>query len=644
MILLDYIKKNKAIFEKSTLLATICAILFIFFLINYANLSEFSRYYDASLNLDTRILLFLNCDLQYLPLISNISKYSITEFQTYEILNTKLLGFPLISSVPVSIFISIFEKNGWIYFKGFYKCIYFIIFFFISYKITKEKLLSLLISLSFYLKLPFLDLKIPLFFHKYFVLPGSTGYQIGERIPRPFITDLYGWLLVLLFAYLISLKVKENSRYIFFILGITLGACLQGGIYIFITFLVTLLLLVSFKIISISLKQICLTLAAFLISIIPFIAQHYSTAPDVLIRLGLEEIPRIFFLQRLLNLNQIASIFLIIFLIILKKIKGDSFNSYIFFSLILFLTSQLALNIFGLVSGKMIQGYQFRDASFYFFSIFNLVLLVTMSKYILKNLNLNTLKNACIFMLTIYLLTSFTKTVFKNINTKNINYWHLRSDFELYKSLGPNYQKDFSSLTSYLEVHDSLKKTILLTHDHQLASWWLAFKGKQLYLPDVFLSTLKQSEVESRFAFHCEILGLKEKACIELLTFSDPANPSIGMNNAISNFFFGHAYYHTNEKHHIGNLAGYSFRQQEQIQSISLENSWHLLIAEKEQDRLINKFRENFYSFKLPDKIILFNSGRLANIEGIFQHSKYFSKYKKIYTNNTFVVFSKIDK
>src|SRR5262249_2753827 len=150
---------------------------------------------------------------------------------------------------------------------------------------------------------------------------------------------------------------------------------------------------------------------------------------------------------------------------------------------------------------------------------------------------------------------------------------------------GPGYQTDFSTVTDFFTVRTAgeNRRLILSTFDHQLAVWWLAFKRQYLFVPDVFISTLPQAEIENRFGANCQLIGISPNECLGLLLDIDKWS---SMDNPVANFFFGSALYHTNKSYSRDAEESYLPEQIASTRRTGLERSWHLQISQPEQLRL----------------------------------------------------------
>jgi hypothetical protein len=597
-------------------------------------------------NRETQLLQFLEDDLQYFPLVAALSKGKFSEFQTKDEAGSKLISFPFCSVAPISIMVAVFGENGWIYSRGLIYSIYFLSFFGLVYFLTDQFILAVAIGLlNFLTQFNTSGFLLKWAERHHFLI--SLSYQ--DRIPRPLVTDMYAWLLLGAVVLLIK-NTLRNEKTLAAWLGVLVFLCLliQGDIYTSFTFVLVLGALVAVRVLTVKLRQLPLLTAAGILLISPFVFQLVASSPDIRARLGVEIVPRLVFFSRITESpGHYFRLFLasIGFLFILKLLERWNWITRFDFHILLFVTalvviSRCAMDLFGLIMGRMIQGYHFEIAANFFVYVFLFI-----SSTILLTKVFRTPFKTQVFAV-ILLAFSFAGYYYSAVlpgrmTQKFINTHNLRSDFKLYSGLGTHYQDDFAKLTDFLNGsigNGPHRGLVLSTFDNQLASWWVTFKGQYLFLPDVVLSTLPQSAIEGRFGYNCYLLGLGPDECVGLLTTTD-GNDHSYTNYAILYFFLGHDLYHTNMYHSLSPEASYSAEQIARMRGTSLESTWNLQVPQSETARLSAVFAEARGGYQSPDYFVLFNTGRIGWLARRFEDSHSAKNYCKVFETPTFLVF-----
>jgi len=612
--------------------------------------SDFVAERTTNWNKETQLLQFLEKDLQYFPFVAALSTGKLSEFQTKDDAGSTLIGIPFFSVAPIAILVAAFGENGWIYSRGLIYSFYFFSFFALVYVLTGQFILSLAIGLFYFIGC-FNSFNFPLVLEAKLdlLVPEHLNYSIDTRIPRPLVADLYAWLLIGAVVLLVK-NTLRNENTLGAWLGVLVLLCLlmQAEIYLAFTFVITFCVLIAVRVLAIKLRQLPVLAAAGILLISPFMVQLITSSADLHARLGVEIVPRSVFLSSIAS-GHYFRLFLasLVFLSVLKLLEHWNWITRFDFRVLLLLTatvtiSQCGMDLFGLITGKMIQGYHFGIAARFFINVFILIsgtiFLMRVSRAPVK------IEVFAVILLILSFADYYRALQSGRLTQKNIITGHLRSDFETYSGLGAHYQDDFSKLTDFLNgrIGDGLARGLILsTFDHQVASWWMTFKRQYLFLPDVFISTLPQSMIEGRFGYNCYLIGLSPDECVGLLTTADDYPSAFGMNNAISDLFFGHTLYHTNVNYSLSPKDSYSAEQIARTRRTPGYESWHLEISQLEQARLSAIFAKATGGYQSPDYFVFFNTGRLGWLAGRFEESNSEKNYCKVFENATFIVFEK---
>ena len=201
----------------------------------------------------------------------------------------------------------------------------------------------------------------------------------------------------------------------------------------------------------------------------------------------------------------------------------------------------------------------------------------------------------------------------------------VREDFTEYAAF-PNYRRDFNALVLELRK-PQYRNEILGSLDVQVQSWWTSFGHGNVFLPDVFSTTMTDTEIETRLILFCKQIKIDEEEFMALI--SDPAAQI---------FFLSHAKYMASALHTYAPLSAYSADDQTAIRQTSIFSSFNLFIPTAEKNRLRQKFArtEPSASKRALDLVLLFNSKRFA------AHSPG-PGFAPVYSNETFRLWRRVN-
>jgi hypothetical protein len=119
--------------------------------------------------------------------------------------------------------------------------------------------------------------------------------------------------------------------------------------------------------------------------------------------------------------------------------------------------------------------------------------------------------------------------------------------------------------------------------DHQVAFWWLAFGGGNLFLAEPAFSTLPDSEVESRLITFCHLLGMTPDNFASFIR-----KPWVLV------FWIGHNKYQASRLYTFSPIDDYSPEDQKKILSSpgveSWQSSWNIILPLSEEERLCHQY------------------------------------------------------
>jgi hypothetical protein len=174
----------------------------------------------------------------------------------------------------------------------------------------------------------------------------------------------------------------------------------------------------------------------------------------------------------------------------------------------------------------------------------------------------------------------------------------VRNDFVEYAGFA-NYRRDFNALAGELSK-PSYHGLALASFDVQVQSWWTTFDHGNVYLPDVFSTTMADAEIETRLILLCKAIGMNENQFMSLIT--DPFAQI---------FFLSHAKYMGSALHSYAPLPDYSAADQAEIHANSIFSTFKLYLPLAEQARLRTKFRDTVSTFDHRDRdLLLLTNGK----------------------------------
>ena len=188
-----------------------------------------------------------------------------------------------------------------------------------------------------------------------------------------------------------------------------------------------------------------------------------------------------------------------------------------------------------------------------------------------------TYRRATSIIVAAALLLSSMAVVIESLRPSSIT-TAVRSDFHEYAS-EKNYRHDFDLLTRELSK-PKYQGLVLASFDVQLQSWWTSFGHGDVWLPDVFTTTMTDNQIENRLIILCKVIGMDTN---QFMTF---------INNPFAQvFFLSHAKYMGSPLHTFAPLSDYSASDQLEIRKNSIFSSFKLYIPLSERARLRRKFR-----------------------------------------------------
>ena len=468
------------------------------------------------LSLDT-VVMSRPDDAAYNYLYNSLDKLFQTNLTfTFEGVGTGLIRTPFITLLPEIIFYNLFGKVSILFMDIFYKGIFIFLFWHLLRLFGLKDLLALFISVIAPFLLPIIE--------PYIIYYGGIAFKY--RIPRPNISILFFLLsLISLIKIKYSNQIKITNIWPYS-LGAATSFLLQSNIYeaqiILIMFFYIFFLINKNNVIeritlfsSFAIPFLCLSL--------PFFLQSYFGAHDNLQRGGLHEVKDIFhaihtYLYILTRFGALQIILTLVYVIFLysyfnkKSLLKSSLSFTNLFFFLLFSSCILSFPISTLITGGMVIQpiHYWYELATCFDILLCFAIGITLQYFFLflkkkKSkiyINFNLFRNFFILMLALM----FTVMAFsKDINTP------------ISRSEDPTYQTLIDSNNTLKFLNNYSGKEVIATNSNYIGSWWVGFKGGNLLLPHVSVTSISDEEIDLRIVTFSKILGMNSKQFNQLI-------------------------------------------------------------------------------------------------------------------------------
>lgn len=449
----------------------------------------------------------------------------------------------------------------------------------------------------------------------------------GWRIPRPLVTGLPLYAGLASLAYLTRFATQVRTPWIIF--GVCWAILAQSYIYAAFLLGIAAVGVLGFRIATKALppRTLVQNLALCVAVIVPLCApiayqQLADTRPDLFQRFGGFLLPRLSFPHFWPESPELVAMGLsaILAFIVLARVDHDTGPRRNGIGLLIWLlaASLLSLPLSVLAAGRTIQVGHFLEQFYEILSLGMLALLAFgLDLWRSQSGTEKTAGRAAAIMVAISCVTA-TGAIAIESRRPNVMTTAVREDFSEYAAF-PNYRRDFNAVVLELSKPQYRDK-ILGSLDVQVQSWWTSFGHGNVFLPDVFSTTMTDTEIETRLILLCKQIGMNETQFMSLI--ADPA---------MQIFFLSHAKYMASALHTYAPLEAYSAEDQAAIRQTSIFSSFSLFISLAEKQRLRQKFlrTEPAFSTRGLDLILLSNGERLgARLPG--------PGFTPVYSNETF--------
>ena len=143
----------------------------------------------------------------------------------------------------------------------------------------------------------------------------------------------------------------------------------------------------------------------------------------------------------------------------------------------------------------------------------------------------------------------------------------------------PHYRRSLIKLIRELREPRYRSSAVLGTFDFSLATWWVTFRGGQLYIPDPFLSTVPDQLIEDRMIAFSRLVGMD----------AEQFSRHLGEDYFLARFHSS-AKYQASAAYTYAEFADYLPQDQERIRASTFYQSWQLAVPRSERRRLLESF------------------------------------------------------
>ena len=562
-------------------------------------------------------------DIQYYPLIVNLSEFNFSPTFLEYYNNTKIVNFPLASLVVHSIFYKFFNIYSFIILEFIFHLLLIFILFNIIKKIFNSSNAAAIFCILIFILI--LSLKTignfvepQIFYRLYDVL----NENFGTRAPRPLVTSVFYFSFL---YYMIFLEEKINNKLnysyilkITFFLGLLANSFMFLFVHSFIFFLIFIVKILNKKLIQwikLNTKIICyfiFTLSCFLL---PIVVQMLYGEVDYSSRLGLITIglEQKFFLIKYYLTNLLRVEFLILFTLTLylnwylnKKKNINLYTNKINIFFLLVITSIISPLLFFIISSKIISIFHFLNIIFFSFIFYIILSFFSILYFLFKKLDLK--KNYSISIiyaiLTIIYISIFVP---------------LELDFFL---------KDKEKRVEITKLHKFFNKNNLnntnlklFTNDLLIMNLWILNDNNQLIISDAFSNSLSDTQIEFNLLNSLKDFNIGEKQLQKLISFKKSQ-----IRNKLFMLLFNYKY-QANSLHTFSKLENYHKADQDLIAATSPFRVQMQIIPENEKKRILNLYKNlKINSDLLPNYVVINNSNGFENFS--IKNDKYIEIFK----------------
>ncbi len=584
-------------------------------------------YFDNSILVDT---IFNVEDIQYFPIIINLSDFILNPSYLENINENKILPFPTYGILIHSLFYKIFKIYSFLILEIIFQFTFLVIFFKSIEKIFINKNYSFYFCILTFLLISLLELASFYENNKYInFFYNNLNENLGLRLPRPLFTGIvFFYFFFILYSF--QEKIKKFDLKFFILISFLLSVFLNSFFYYFVNFSILLIFLsIKYqkkKILEILIDnklKILIVLLSYIIFSLPFVLQFIYGEQDYSERIGVIQLTlkQKLFLSNyyLSNLLRLESFVLIILAFIMhfylnKKyyyIRDQINKINIFFYFVV--VSIIAPVIFFLISPKIVSIYHFLDI-LSFIIVFYLILSFSFIFFQkIKFVGNYDKKNLFKYIL---ILTLFFNNVF--IAQKITHENHV-------KLIELNKIQNFFKKSNFV---NSNKK--LFSDDLIIMNLWLLNGNKQLSISDGFTNSLKNKDIEFNLVNNLKNFGISSSEFKNILSFGQ----SELRNDFLMRLFIYK--YQANSLFTYSEISNYTEDFKDKILKTSPFRAQSQIMPEDEKNRLVKLFNKIQLDKKFFSDLIIIN--RVNTLKNLKIYNR---EYKLVFSGNIYDIYLK---
>lgn len=563
-------------------------------------------------------LLYRYGDTDYLPLIYSLSRLSYKEFAVYETSGTKGVSFPIFFMLPHALLVGLFGDLGFGYADAL---------------IAIARFGLLLALVKGFVRNPGTAVATALL--AFFVTGPGAHRLLGPlvpmpvwvfRYPRPYTTSLAFFGLILTARrFWAGLQAGERRTISYIVHGGVVALAIQGDLHLGIIagFATLFLLAAAFVLRPNPVPWIAgLQFAAgFLVCAAPFLIQSIQSDPEVVARWGMFPIRRLsppFLPPPLSLLSLVIALAGAAWWKTGRSETPEVERGTLVASLAFLAASLVAMPLSAMILGRGIQIYHFDDRMKSIFTFSNCLCLIIVFKGLLSTIRF---APAVLGVTTaaIILFQGFSPaTKLARVETQPRD-WPGNGWEPI-----PSYRTHLAKLVDELKAPQYADAKVLGTFDQQLGLWWMAMRAGFVFVPDTFLSTVSNAEIETRTIELAKIVGFSN------LMFTGKVQEYY-----FTNRFLGLARWQASRAYQGGADRDYTPAQRARIRETTVIDNHITIVPPPEVERLAARFASYgpIPSGRRLDLIILVNEASYSHLGGSLPG------FRKTYANPTFTVY-----
>ena len=579
-------------------------------------------------------------DIQYYPLISALSRGPMKEFMIKERLGSATHAFPVPGLLVHAVSYRLFGPYGYavadvLIFAGFFSML-FVLMRVPGISVPTAAVVAMLFALGVYLIIDF---------HP---LPQLIVRVWEQRIPRPFVSDVFALATLAVLAWIVRTPSGERSRGQWALLGATLALIIQLDVYAAYILLasVSVAIVTSGRFNRRLVENLGLMFAVLMILCVPFLIQRSFHSHAIDVRWGLFPVPRTHLLFWRPEIRIMIAAFLlyalffagaIIFKEDLDGIYGSDASLRFRRILLLFVAvtgfGHLAIPLTTFVLGKAVQIYHFPVIARDLDSMCCIVCLGAAADILFRIVARKVpafshfgWQSAA--LLAVVCLGGLGYKIHFDRSSPQNGYIRADSFPEIDGLSNTPYRVEFADLARHLKSLGDSKHMVLGTFDHELCAWWLTFNQGCSYLGDPFLSTVSDSEIEARFASFCHLLGVSPTEYASIIR-----QPTMNL------FWISCDKYQASRAYTYAPLSDYSPTQRAEIAHTTILDNWHIAVPLSEQRRLLSAYESAPSGLRGELDVIV-----LTNEKDFRDHAPPASQWRLSYQSPRFRVYVPLSK